>query len=170
MRITLLFLLFASVIMSCDQEEEMQKEGNCLTAVINGEEFTAESTTGTFFIATIDYEGLGVQETRILTILGTIVDLSGSTESITLSFGCSEFTPELNIADIDSDCGMSMEYSNLSFSNPNGSIAIEAVDGTINIEELTEGRISGTFAFSGEGQDGQTYNVTNGFFDTTINE
>ncbi len=148
----------------------MQKEGNCLTAVINGEEFTAETTTGTFSISSVNYEGLGVQETRILTILGNIVDLSGGTESITLSFGCTEFDPELNIAKLDSGCGMSMTYSDFSFSNPNGSIVVEAVDGIVDIEELTEGKIRGTFFFSGEDQDGQTYNVTDGFFETTINE
>lgn len=34
----------------------------------------------------------------------------------------------------------------------------------------TDSSISGTFSYSSEGNDGMTYEITNGFFDTTINK
>ena len=72
MRLASLLLLSIFLCFSCGNDDEPEKEGNCLTAEINGEEFTAQTTTGTFNVITIDYGNLGTQETRVLTIIGTI--------------------------------------------------------------------------------------------------
>ena len=155
--------------MSCGDDDDMEKVGNCLTAVIDGEEFTAESTTGTFVNTTIDYENLGLQETKLLTINGTIPSLTGDTKIINLIFACSEFTSDLDYVDSDEDCGIGMSYQITSFTNPNSSLVITAISGGINVEEATDDKIKGTFNFSGEDQNGTSYVITNGFFDTTIN-
>lgn len=169
MKCSILLLFPVLILMSCGGgDDEPQKVGNCLTAVIDGEDFTAETTTGTFIITNIDYETLGNQETRLLTINGTIPSLTGDTRTISLSFACSEFTSDLDFVESDSDCGIAMNYSIQSFTNPAGAIAVSATTGSINVEELTDTHIKGTFVFSGEDQNGVIYNITEGFFDTTI--
>ena len=140
-----------------------------MTATINGEDFTAETTTGVFTIINVEFGSLGVQETKNLTITGTIPSLTNAVETITLIFACSEFTSDLNIVDTDSDCGIGMNYTSQSLLDPNNSTVVMAIDdGQINVEEVTEERIRGTFSFSGEDQNGSTINITNGFFDTSI--
>jgi len=169
MRLASLFLLALLVCVSCGKDDEPQKEGNCLTANINGVEFTAETTVGTFVITEIDYENLGIQETKLLSIIGTVPSLTGETKTVNLAFACSELTSDLDYVDSDSDCGIGMNYQITSFTNPNGSTVVVATEGAINIEEVTEDKIKGTFTFKGEDQNGVVYNITNGFFDTTIN-
>ncbi len=168
MRIASLLLLTLLLCFSCGKDDEPQKEGNCMTATIDGDDFTAESTTGTFITTNIDYENLGIQETRILTINGTIPSLTGDTKTITLAFACSEFTSDLDLVDSDSDCGIGMNYQVASFTDPNSSVVITASTGAVNVEEVTDDKIKGTFTFSGEDQNGTAYTITNGFFDTTI--
>ncbi len=170
MRLATLMLLTVLLCFSCGKDNDVEKEGNCLNAVIDGEDFTAETTTGTFTITNIDYENLGNQETRLLTIIGTIPDLSGDTKTITLVFACSEFTSDLDYVESDADCGIGMNYQVTSFSNPAGSIAVVATEGSINVEEVTDSKIRGTFTFKGEDQNGTMYNITDGFFDTTIEQ
>lgn len=174
MRLATTLLLALLLLVSCGKDDETPAEepktGNCLTAVINGEEFTAQTTIGTAVTTTIDYETLGTQETRLLTIIGTIPNLSGDTKSINIIFACSEFTSDLDLVNSDSDCGVGMNYQVTSFNDPNSSIVAAAIDeGTINIQEVTNEKIKGTFTFKGEDQNGTAYNITNGFFDTTIN-
>jgi hypothetical protein len=154
--------------MSCGDDDDMQKVGNCMTAEIDGADFTAETTTGTFVTTNIDYENLGDQETRILTITGIIPSLTGDTETITLVFACSEFSSDLDYVDSDADCGIGMNYQITSFTDPNSSLVITANEGAVNVEEVTDDKITGTFTFKGEDQNGTAYNITNGFFDTTI--
>lgn len=168
MRLASLLLLSILLCFSCGNDDEPAKEGNCMTAVINGEEFTAESTTGTFNIITIEYNNLGTQETKVLTIIGTIPSITGVTKTITLNFACSEFEANLDVATSDADCGVGLSYNETSFTNPNDAIAVMAFSGAINIEEATDDKIRGTFSFSGEDQNGVAYNITDGFFDTTI--
>ncbi len=169
MRLITLFFLTLILCTSCGgDDDEIQKEGNCLTAVINGEDFTAESTTGVFNIIDVNWEGLGDQETKLLTITGSIPSLTAETRTITLTFACSEFTSTLDYVDSSSDCGISMDYSVLNIADPNSSFAVPVTTGAINVEELTDDRIRGTFTFSGLDPDGTEYNFTNGFFDTTI--
>lgn len=168
MRLASLLLLSIFLCFSCGNDDEPEKEGNCLTAEINGEEFTAQTTTGSFNVITIDYGNIGTQETRVLTIIGTIPSLSETTNTITLSFACSEFESNLDVVTSDADCGISLDYTEQSISNPSSSIVVTASTGAINIEEVTDDKIKGTFSFSGEDQNGAPYNITNGFFDTTI--
>lgn len=170
MRIASLLLLTLLLCISCGKDDEPQKEGNCMTATIDGDDFTAETTTGTFVTTNIDYENLGNQETRILTITGIIPSLTGDTETITLVFACSEFESDLDFVDSDSDCGIGMNYQITSFTNPNSSLVVTAITGGINVEEVTDDKITGTFTFSGEDQNGTAYSITNGFFDTTIEQ
>lgn len=169
MRLANLMLLTLLLCMSCGNDDELQKEGNCLTAKINGEDFTAETTVGTFNIINIEYGTSATQETRMLNIIGTVPSVTGDTKTITLNFACSEFTSELNIVETDSDCGIFLNYQNSSFTDPNAAFVVMAEDnGIVNIEEVSDEKIKGTFSFSGEDQDGNVYNITNGFFDTTI--
>ena len=169
MRLVTLFLLSLLLFTtSCGDDEDIQKEGNCLTAVVNGEDFTAESTTGVFNIINIEFENLGEQETRLLTITGTIPSLTGNTETITITFACSEFTSTLDVVDSDSDCGIGMNYQLTSFTDPNSSMVVTATSGTVNIEDDTNDRIRGTFTFTGDDQNGASFSITNGFFDTTV--
>ena len=168
MRLASLLMMAILLCLSCSKDNEEQKEENCLTAVINGDAFTAEATTGTSIAIMVDYEDLGVQSSDFLTINGTILDLSGSTTSIVLTFACSEFTSELDIINSDGACGISMNYQSLAVSDPSASIAVLASEGIINVEELTEERIRGTFSFKGEDANGNAYDITDGFFDTTI--
>jgi len=169
MRLASLLLLSLLLCISCGKDDEPPKEGNCLTAVVDGEEFTAETTTGSFITTTIDYENLGSQETKLLTIIGTIPSLTGDTKTINLVFACSEFTSDLDLVDADSDCGIGMNYQVTSFTNPNSSTVVTALTGAVNVEEATDDKIRGTFTFSGEDQNGTSYSITDGFFDTTIN-
>ena len=169
MRLASLLLLTLLLCVSCGNDDEPEKEGNCMTAVIDGSDFSAESTTGAFINTTIDYGTAGEVETKILTITGTIPDLTTTTKTITLIFGCSEFTSDLNFVDTDSDCGVGMSYQITDFTDPNASLVIMGMEGGINVEEVTEDKIKGTFTFKGEDQNGTSYNITNGFFDTTIN-
>jgi hypothetical protein len=168
MRLVNLLLLSLLLCMSCGDDDDMQKLGNCMTAEIDGADFTAETTTGTFVTTNIDYENLGDQETRILTITGVIPSLTGDTETITLVFACSEFSSNLDYVDSDADCGIGMNFQITSFTNPNSSQVITAAAGAINIEEVTDEKIKGTFNFTGEDQNGVAYSIANGFFDTTI--
>lgn len=168
MRLYTLMLLSLLLVTSCGKDDDVQKDGNCLTAEIDGSDFTAEVTTGTFVVIDVDYENLGTQETKLLTINGTIPGVTEETRIITITFACSEFSSELDYVDSDSDCGIDMRYQITSFTNPNSSDIIIATSGNINVEEITEDKIRGRFNFSGEGQDGTVYNITNGFFDTSI--
>jgi len=168
MRLATLLLLAILLCTSCGGDDD-PKEGNCLTATINGEEFVAETTTGTAITTTVNWGGLGDQETQSLTIIGTIPSVTGDTRTISLVFACSEFTSELDYVDTDAACGVGMDYSVTSFLDPNSSTATIATAGTISIEEVSADHIKGTFTFSGEDQNGVTYNITDGFFDTDIN-
>lgn len=169
MKLYNVILLALLVCLSCGKDDdEIQKEGNCLTAVINGEDFTAESTIGIFSKINIDYENQGNQETRLLTINGTIPGITEDTKIITLTFACTEFASELDYLQSDPDCGIDMRYQITSFINPNSSEIIVGTEGGINVEEVTDNKIRGTFTFKGESQNGTNYNITNGFFDTTI--
>lgn len=169
--LTLLLLSLSFAFMSCgDDDDETPKTGNCLTAVVNGENFEAETTTGIASTITIEYDNLGEQETRTLIITGTIPDLTGTTKTISLSFACAEFTSELNTVDIDSDCGLSLDYTVMSITNPADNIAVVETMGVVNVQEVSSDRIKGTFSFSGEDQNGNAYTVTDGFFDTSITQ
>ncbi|MFK7771410.1 MAG: hypothetical protein AB8F94_04690 [Saprospiraceae bacterium] len=171
MRLASLMLLTLLLCFSCGKDDsDPEKEGNCLTATIDGDDFTAESTTATFITTNIEYENLGIQETRLLTITGTIPSLTGNTETITLAFACSEFSSDLDYVDSDSDCGIAMSYNITSFTDPNSSLVISSSTGAINVEEVTDEKIRGTFTFNGEDQNGGAYVITNGFFDTTIEQ
>lgn len=167
MRLMTLLFLTLTIGMSCG-DDDVQKTGNCMTAVINGQEFTAETTVATFIVANIEYENLGNQESRLLTIIGTIPDLASDTKTITLSFGCAEFTSDLDYQDSDIDCGIGMDYQVSNFLNPISSLAITTTAGSINVEEVTADKIRGTFTFEGEDQNGTMYSIVDGFFDTTI--
>ena len=168
MRFTFLLVLSAIVFFSCDPEEE--KTGNCLTAEINGVEFEATTTSGTAVTTTVDWNGEIDQETDLLTIIGTIASLTENTETVTLTFACSELTSDLDFVQNGQECGIGMTYQLVSFSDPTAAVVVMANDGSISINSLTEDSISGTFSFSGEGNDGNEYTITNGFFDTTINK
>ncbi|MEM6966117.1 MAG: hypothetical protein AAF573_15230 [Bacteroidota bacterium] len=168
MRLVTLLLLSILLLASCGNDDEPDKEGNCLTAVINGEDFVGESVTGVFVETTIEYENLGTQNTRILTITGTIPSLGGETKTIMLTFACGELQSELDYVDTDEDCGVGMSYSITEFLNPNGAIVVMPMTGLIVVQELSADRIKGTFTFSGEDQNGDPYNFTDGFFDTEI--
>lgn len=168
LHLLLLPLLFC-VACGNDDEPEPEKEGNCLTATIDGEEFEAETTTGVFTVTEIEYGDSDiVQETKVLTITGTIPSLTSETRTIALNFACSELTSDLDVVDTDEDCGVGMSYSITSFTDPNGSLIVTAASGGITVEELTDDSIRGTFSFSGEDQDGTSYSITEGFFDTSI--
>jgi len=168
MRLATLLLLSLLLCMSCGDDDEPLKEGNCLTAVIDGEDFTAETTTGTFIVTNIEYENLGNQETRLLTILGVIPGLTTDTRTIQLVFACSEFTSDLDVVDSDADCGIAISYNVTSITNPTSSVVVMATDGAINVESATDDQIRGTFSFTGEDQNGVAYSITDGFFDTSI--
>lgn len=165
----LVLLLFCT---ACGDDEDKKAslcEGdNCLTAVIDGEDFVAETTTGAFVVTNIEYEDLGNQETRLLTINGVIASLSGDTEIITLTFACSEFTSDLDYVNTDTDCGIDMRYQVASFFDPTSSQIIYGTSGNINIEDVSDNRIRGTFTFKGENSSGAVFNITDGFFDTSI--
>lgn len=167
-----LFSLLLVVLLFCaackKDDDEVQKEGNCLTATIDGEAFEAETTTGTFITKTVDYEDRLSQETRLLTINGIIAGLTSDTEIITLTFACSEFSSKLDIVNTDPDCGIIMSYQTTNILNPASSKIIFGMEGEINVEEETEDRIRATFNFKGEDQDGNTVSISDGFFDTTI--
>ena len=169
MRFTFLLALCTLVFFSCQPMEE-EKEGNCLTAVINGAEFEAETTSATATDTVVDWGGQTNQETDLLTIIGVIPNLAGDTETVTITFACSELTSDLDFVEDGQTCGIAMTYQLVSFSDPTAAVIVMAANGSVSIESLSEDRISGTFSFSGEGNDGMTYDVTNGFFDTTINK
>lgn len=166
--VNLLFLTLLLCVSCGSDDDEMEKIGNCLNAEINGTEFVAETTTGIFTDIEIDYENLGVQQTKLLTITGVIPSLTGETKTVTLVFACSELSSTLDYVDTDADCGIGLNYSITNFIDPNSSIAIPATTGIINIQEVSDTQIKGTFHFSGEDQNGTAYEITNGFFDTSI--
>jgi len=167
---TLLFLaLFIGTVTSCGGDDEVQKEGNCMTATVDGAAFTATTTTATALTTTIEWGSNLDQETKILTIIGTIPSLTSETETITLTFGCSELTSDLDYVDTDEECGIGMSYNLTSLTDPNASIVVNSTAGNIQVEEVSAEKIKGTFTFSGADQNGTEYTITDGFFDTTIN-
>lgn len=175
MRITTLLLLALLTCMSCGKDDDPEPEpepktGNCMTAVINGEEFIAETTTGIFFITEIDYGNAGIVESKNLTIRGTIPSFTSNIRTIDLLFSCAEFETNLDVENSDEDCGIGMSYNSTNLTDPNGVIVVPAQQGVIIVESLTEDRIRGTFTFSGIDQNSTEYTITEGFFDTTISQ
>lgn len=147
---------------SCGKEDE--KEGNCLTAVINGVEFEADATTCFASAITIDYEGEGQLETSMLTINGTITSLTGDTEIISITFACADLTSELD-TESDPDCGLGFGYT---VTNLTSATQVQTENGLVLIEELTDDFIKGTFSFSDDNNLGNLVEVTEGFFSSEI--
>jgi len=160
-----------STTTSCGGDEDVtpDKEGNCMTAKIDGADFTATTATATAVDTTIEWNGSTDQETQILTIIGTIPSLTANTQTITLSFACSQLVSDLDYVDTDQSCGISMVYNVTNFWDPNSAIVMEATTGNIQIAEVSDAKIKGTFNFTGSDQNGTEYTITDGFFDTTIN-
>lgn len=169
-----MFLVTVLIFTSCGGDDDSNPtptpEENSMTATINGESFTAETTTANFAIVDVDFEDSGiVQESRLLTITGIIPSLTGETETLSLTFSCVEFSTELDLSETSTSCGIGLSYQVSSFLNPTAT-SVLGTEGVIIIQEISDDYIKGTFSFSGVGSDEMDYNITNGTFSSTINQ
>jgi hypothetical protein len=157
---TLLFMV-GLFFVSCGEKE---KTGNCLTATIDGVEFEADVTSCLATAITIDYESQGQLETSMLTINGTIANVSGETETISITFACGEFISEID-TESDPDCALGFGYT---VASPTSATQVQTENGLVLIEELTDDFIKGTFSFSDDNNLGNLVEVTEGFYSTEI--
>ena len=178
-------LIFLSVLLfsACSQddtvapdpEEEQEEEiipsdcvEGCMTALIDGTEFEAAVTTAVQTEITLLLNSIPFT-TNQLQITGTIPGLFSETKTITLLFACSELGFALSLDETNPECGLDLQYSEVSFLDPEGAVFVYANSGEILIEELDDQRIKGTFSFSGVDNNELEYTITEGTFDVPIN-
>jgi len=175
-------LIFLSLVLfsACSQDENIIPDetvipdetdpndsecaAGCMTALVNGAEFEAVTTTATLTSFPIILDTTSF-ETSQLFITGTIPSVFGANKTISLVFACSELGFAISLSEISPECGLDFQYGELSFLDPTATLTVLATDGNLLIEEFDNGRIKGTFNFVGEDENGVEFSITDGTFD-----
>ena len=157
-----------------EQEEEQEEEvvldcpEGCLSAVINGELFVAETTTAVKSNIIVENPNSGVDfQSEQLDILGVIPSIS-LTKSLNIKFACTEFGFDLSLDNTPSDCGLFFSYSEVGFANPFEPLFVFGETGVVVIESYDGEYIKGTFSFTGIDDDGEEYTITDGVFEAPV--
>jgi len=150
-----------------EDEFEVTCEAGCLSALINGETFTAEVTAAVKSQVTLPDSVYGGVSLDFLDISGTTPSL---TKMIRMTFSCFEFNPELVLGEENEACGLTFGYTETSFADILNPIVGYAETGIVVIEFYDGAYIKGSFTFTAKDQNDVEYTITERQFEAPVSQ
>ena len=152
-----------------EDEFEVTCEAGCLSAVVNGETFTAEVTAAVKSQLTLPDSVYGGLSTDFLDISGTIPSL-GVTQIIRITFACFEFNSELTLGEENEACGLTFGYTETNLADIQNPIFGYGETGIVVIEYYDGAYIKGSFTFTAKDQNDVEYTITEGQFEAPVSQ
>ena len=166
----LFYLILLPVLLAAcggdDEATPSKDSGNCLTVELDGELFEAETVTFQKLPTFVDSSGVTIQS-DIYTIIGIgpIEGLFAVPPTYSIAFGCLQVRDQSETDPLSVGCGLTSSYTNLNLTSGTGdNFESDGVSGTLNITQVTDTRIEGTFSFELEGSNNNTLEARDGFF------